>query len=105
MKTPFEILEVKESATDEEIKKAYLAMVKRYPPEQCSEQFQRIRRAYELIHSAEKRIAHRLFHAEMPDRQDCYEKLFGTVTAKRPDTKWLAAVLEESLKNYRLPAE
>ena len=105
MKTPFEILEVQESATDAEIKKAYLAMVKRYPPEQCSAQFQRIRRAYELISNAEKRIAHRLFHVEIPDRQDCYEKLFGTVAVQRPDSKWLAAVLEKCIKNYRLPAE
>jgi len=105
MKTPFELLKVEETATDAEIKKAYLGMVRRHPPEQCPEQFQRIRTAYEAIRSSEDRISYSLFHCAMPDQEDLFDKILGTVPSNRPDSKWLAAVLGDCLKNYRLPAE
>lgn len=34
MKNPYEVLEIKEGASKAEIKKAYLAMVKKYHPDQ-----------------------------------------------------------------------
>ena len=59
MKTPYQILEVKEDADDAGIKKAYLAMVRRYPPERFPDDFQRIYRAYELLKTVEDRLSYR----------------------------------------------
>ena len=66
MKTPYEILEVTEEADDALIKKAYLAGVRRYPPERFPDDFQRIYRAYELIKTDQDRLSYRLFHCELP---------------------------------------
>jgi curved DNA-binding protein CbpA len=49
MKTPYEILEVAEQATDSEIKQAYLHKVKFNPPDRNHEKFQQIHAAYETI--------------------------------------------------------
>ncbi len=62
MKTPFEILNVDEEASDEEIKQAYLCQVRQYSPERAPLQFQQIRSAYETIQTAQQRIKYRLFH-------------------------------------------
>ena len=70
MKTPYEILEVAEDVDDAALKKAYLAMVRRYPPERFPDDFQRIYRAYELIKTAEDRLSYRLFHCELPQPAD-----------------------------------
>jgi curved DNA-binding protein CbpA len=70
MKTPYEILEVKEDADDAGIKKAYLGMVRRYPPERCPDDFQRIYRAYEQVRTSEDRLSYRLFHCTLPEPAD-----------------------------------
>ncbi|MBF0245015.1 MAG: DnaJ domain-containing protein [Planctomycetes bacterium] len=70
MKTPYAVLDVIEDADDEQIKKAYLAMVRRYPPERCPDEFQKVYAAYELIRTEENRIAYRLFHCELPTTQE-----------------------------------
>ncbi len=78
MKTPYEILEISEQASDEQVKQAYLAMVRRYPPELKPHMFQKIFSAYDLISSEEKRLAYRLFHSQMPSPEDIAEHLLGT---------------------------
>jgi curved DNA-binding protein CbpA len=70
MKTPYEILEVNKDADDAGIKKAYLGMVRRYPPERFPDDFQRIYRAYELIKTVEDRLSYRLFHCTLPEPAD-----------------------------------
>ena len=75
MKTPYEILEVKEDSDDLGIKKAYLGMVRRYPPERFPDDFQRIYSAYELIRTEEDRLAYRLFHCTLPDPADIADLL------------------------------
>jgi len=51
----YKILGVRANATTETIKKSYIQMVKQFPPEQYSEQFQQIRRAYETLRDPDKR--------------------------------------------------
>lgn len=70
MKTPYQILEVQEDADDAGIKKAYLGMVRRYPPERFPDDFQRIYRAYEQIKTAEDRLSYRLFNCTLPEPAD-----------------------------------
>ncbi len=54
-KTPYEILEIPETASMAEIRKAYLKMVRRHPPEREPGAFKEIRTAYgRLKDSAER---------------------------------------------------
>jgi curved DNA-binding protein CbpA len=62
MKTPYEILEVTEHATDSEIKQAYLQKVKLNPPDRDHEKFQVIHSAYETIKNVTYRQKYTLFN-------------------------------------------
>lgn len=52
---PYGVLGVESSATDSEIKKAYLALVRTHSPESDPEKFQAISAAYQLLSNPEKR--------------------------------------------------
>ena len=67
MKNPFAVLQVAETATDEDIQKAYLRQVREHPPDRAPERFQEIRRAYETIKTQRDRLQYQLFHSEPPD--------------------------------------
>jgi len=61
MQTPYEILGVVNDASDNEIKRAYLQLVKNNPPDRDQENFQRIHEAYTLIKDHKSRVSHGLF--------------------------------------------
>lgn len=84
MKTAFEILEVEPDADNARIKSAYLTMVKRYPPEQFPEEFQRVYRAYELIKTTEDRLKYRLFHCSCPKPSDIASLLLDNSKKNEP---------------------
>ena len=50
-----EILGVPASASDEEIRDAYLSKVKAFPPDRSPEEFERIRDAYDTLRDPRKR--------------------------------------------------
>ncbi len=54
--TPYQILQVEPDASDEAIRAAYLAAVKRCPPERDPVRFQRFADAYERIKDAQSRL-------------------------------------------------
>ncbi len=54
-KSPYEILEVSETASFEEIRKAYLRKVRLSPPEKDPEGFKTIRKAYGLLKDSAQR--------------------------------------------------
>ncbi len=87
MKTAYETLEVGEDASDTAIKKAYLGMVRRYPPERCPDDFQRIYRAYELIKTVEDRLSYRLFHSTLPEPADIAALLLQKGTQQTPTSR------------------
>jgi preprotein translocase subunit SecA len=53
--THYEILEIKENATADEVKQAYRRLIKKYPPETQPEQFKKIREAYDVLSNAKTR--------------------------------------------------
>ena len=53
--TPYEVLGVPETASIEEIRKAYLKKVRKSPPERDPENFKKIRQAYGLLKDTEKK--------------------------------------------------
>ena len=58
---PFAVLGLDEDADDEAVRAAYLAGIRRSPPDRDPEGFRRIRDAYEALRDAERRRALRLF--------------------------------------------
>lgn len=87
MKTPYEVLEVPEDADDVLVKKAYLGMVRRYPPERFPDDFQRIYRAYELIKTDEDRLSCRLFHCTLPAPAEIAAILLGPMNKRKLPTR------------------
>lgn len=101
MKNPYDILEVAETADDARIKKAYLAMVRRYPPERCPEDFQRIQWAYEQIKTEEDRLSHRLFHCVVPEPAEIAALVLAPVAKKeRPGREAFRQQLRLDLQRF-----
>lgn len=53
---PYLILDLPPTATDVEIRNAYLQLAKRYPPTHASKEFAEISKAYALIDTPDKRL-------------------------------------------------
>ncbi len=53
---PYEVLGIASDASDDAVKKAYLAQVREYPPERAPQEFKRIRAAYDELKTPEKRL-------------------------------------------------
>ena len=58
---PFEVLGVNKDTTDEQIRAAYLGLVRRYPPETHQRRFADISEAYETIKTEKLRLNYLLF--------------------------------------------
>ena len=58
---PEDILGISAASTDEEIRAAYLAQVKRHPPEREPERFEEIRDAYAALRDTRGRLRRALF--------------------------------------------
>jgi len=101
MKTAYEILGIPPDQEDDAIKQAYLIKVKQYPPEQASEQFQKIRSAYEAIKDKKSRINYELFYQPEANFDKLLARAFenGPATAIDGDSliKLLRSGIEESL--------
>ena len=54
---PFAALGIEETADDEAVRAAYLAAIRRSPPDRDPEGFQRVRDAYEAIRDEDRRLA------------------------------------------------
>ena len=72
-------------ASDEEIRKRYLELIKKHTPEKDPDQFQKITTAYEKIKSVHIRIQTRLFG--VLDQGDPEKSLMALSRAKKPAQK------------------
>jgi curved DNA-binding protein CbpA len=97
MRTPFEILDISENATDDAIKKAYLKQIRKYSPEQAPEQFQIIRSAFESIKTQSQRLKYQLFHSEIPSIETLLEHIVQTNTPKHPTEAIFTETLLQTL--------
>ena len=62
MRDPFTVLGVAEDASDEEIRRRYLALVREFPPDRAPDRFQDYRTAYEALSDERKRLETKLLH-------------------------------------------
>ncbi len=102
MLSPYAILEVEETATNMQIKKAYLSKVRQHPPERDSRGFQRIRAAFERIETKQDRLKYRLFHCGQPELEPLAEKWLEYAAGKRPTEKTITALLAAASSECRL---
>lgn len=58
MEDPYAILGIPESASPEEVRRAYARLVRRHPPESDPSSFARVRRAYEVLRDSARRDEH-----------------------------------------------
>jgi curved DNA-binding protein CbpA len=58
---PYDRLDVATDADDEKIRTAYLAAIKRFPPERFPEQFTAISEAYQTLKDEDSRLRYLLF--------------------------------------------
>ncbi|MBP7637640.1 MAG: hypothetical protein KBA18_07170 [Kiritimatiellae bacterium] len=58
---PYLVLDVPETATDDDVRRAYLQKIRDFPPERTPDEFQRVCDAYALIRTEQDRARLRLF--------------------------------------------
>jgi curved DNA-binding protein CbpA len=72
MLNPYQLLHVTEDATDEEIRKSYLQLVKLYTPDKHPQQFEAIRAAYEKISDLYKRVSFALLSRDLVTKAELF---------------------------------
>ena len=89
---PWAILGVDASATDEQIRAAYIEKVRQHPPDRDQEEFERVRDAYEELRDPRRRAQQMLLSVD--PWQELPSLLAGTPAARRHvgPAPWLAAM-------------
>lgn len=96
---PYEVLEVAEDAPQTEVRKAYLAKLREFPPEKSAEKFQQVTEAYEHIKDEVARANLKVFGMQnFSDNQRLTDLM---VRPKRERNKigigpWIALNLEDT---------
>jgi curved DNA-binding protein CbpA len=67
---PYAVLGLEPGAGDEQIRAAYLAKLKQFPPDRSPVEFERIRDAYDVLRDRRKRAQHTLFSVNSEARLD-----------------------------------
>jgi DnaJ-class molecular chaperone len=78
---PYSVLELPADADDDMIRRRYLELVRRHPPEQNPERFAAIRAAYEALKDVNTRVRHRLFER---GRKETIDTLIEELACRSP---------------------
>jgi curved DNA-binding protein CbpA len=97
-KNPFDVLQIAETASDEEIQKAYLRRVREHPPERSPDRFQEIRSAFEAVKTRRDRLHYELFHSEPPAIETLMAPWLQPRPARRPTEEQVRRLLSWSLQ-------
>jgi len=91
---PYRLLGIAAGAEDEQIRAAYLAKLKQFPPDRCPVEFEQVRDAYELLRDRRRRAHYTLFSGA-PDAP-LASLLEGMVNERRfaGPAPWLAVLKE-----------
>ncbi|MBF0176343.1 MAG: DnaJ domain-containing protein [Magnetococcales bacterium] len=101
MTHPFAILGVGPDANDEEIRQAYLRLVREFPPERDPQRFQVVREAYDAVENQRKRLAYRLFATPEVDLTPLLLACLQGGKSQRPGTNDWLELLRKELKEHR----
>jgi curved DNA-binding protein CbpA len=94
MSDPYLILGVPMGADDAAVHAAYLAGLKRWPPDRDPQRFAALRTAYEALRTRRDRLAHGLFDADPPTLYEVLDKLAPVGEPRRPDAALFATLLK-----------
>jgi curved DNA-binding protein CbpA len=97
MLDPLSVLGLAEPTSDEQVKKAYLTLIRQYSPERDPERFQQIRSAYEAASTEKRRLSFALFHRDEPDFACFVSQALPPRASQRPSSKLFAQVLAKNL--------
>jgi curved DNA-binding protein CbpA len=95
MTDPYQILELPPDSDDEAIRRRYLELVRRFPPERHPEKFAAIRSAYESLRDLDTRLHYRLFEA---GRNETVDALIEEITCGKPRRRIPLATLLATVK-------
>ena len=70
MTDPYHVLGLPPGADDAAVRRRYLELVRRHPPEHAPERFAAVRAAYDRLRDRDARLRHRLFDAGRADTID-----------------------------------
>ena len=95
MVDPHSILEVSPDVDEVALRRRYLELVRRHPPERCPRQFAEIREAYEQLRDPVKRLERQLFQVRGSESlDDVIAVLRSRVQAARIPTEILLSLAE-----------
>gem|GEM_PF-308262 len=97
IKTPYQILDVQPSATDAEIKQAYLSKVKNNPPDRDQLLFQSIHDAYIAIKDLKSRISYDLFTVPSMSFDELVDQALKTTQQNTISARQLNTLLQLSI--------
>ena len=100
----YKILGVRANTTQDAIKKKYIEMVKAFPPETHPEEFQRFRRAYEILRDPVKRGEYDLLRKYGGQLEKIMDDAFEFLENEQPDkaVKLIRQALGISPDNYSI---
>ena len=87
---PYRVLGLPVTATQVEIKRAYFALIRQYPPETEAEKFKLIRIAYEKLKDTQRRVETDIFLPQPPPAWSPPQLSLSFDTAFHPDDALLA---------------
>jgi len=102
MQTPYQILNISSTATDAEIKQAYLQQVKNNPPERDQQLFQLIHQAYLAIKDHKSRLNYELFTVPETNFDDIINQALGSEPNKALTAEQFNAMLTASIDDSTL---
>ena len=91
-KNPYEVLGVSEKASDQELRAAYIALLRRYPPDRAPDEFERIRDAYDELNDPDRRASAMLFSGRDIASPLSYLKQSSARRTRAPLGIWLKAI-------------
>jgi curved DNA-binding protein CbpA len=83
MSDPYRVLGLPVDATDEQIRRRYLELIKHHSPEKDAERFSGIRAAYEALRDRKTRVHNRLFGNRQSERLDNIIEQVQSLGARR----------------------
>lgn len=95
MVDPHLVLGVSPDVDEAALRRRYLELVRRHPPEKCPKEFARIREAYEQLRDPVDRLERQLFQIRDDESlEDVIADLRSRVQASRIPTKTLLSLAE-----------
>jgi curved DNA-binding protein CbpA len=79
MRDPYRVLGIAPEASEAEVRRRYLELVRQHPPDRDPDRFNEIHEAYDRLRDPVTRMRKLLFE---PDRTDTFESLLGEARSR-----------------------